>query len=153
MTIPKEIRDKLYSLSQRTVANGFTKEEADSAVQMILKINKRYLVPDQSSKREDVYRAKSTNIKYNIDWNKIATEYLSPERYKQYRLTNTFTYDLIDKISWDLVAANYLHYRDYYVFWDNTERKWKERQGSTNKSKSEKEYRIYCYETFVKLIS
>jgi hypothetical protein len=154
MNIPENIKERIASLSLKTVRNGATPEEEQSAKLMILRIMERYAPKKDSGEPKE-----TVNIKYGhvqqpyvdrqfYDWKKIAKDYLSPTNFKLFEQTNRMTDDLVIKISWDHVAAEHLKYRNFISYIDQTDPIWALLKKSPDKLSATLEYRRKAYEIF-----
>ena len=147
MTMPQEIREKIASLALKTVRNGATESEEQSARAMILRLKEKYDTETKVVKNQYIQQPYVSIQHYN--WKKIAKDYLSPSNFKIFEKTNQMTQDLVDKISWDHVAAEHLVSKNFISYLDQTDPIWNNLKKRTDKLSATLEYRRKAYEIFM----
>lgn len=154
MNIPENIKERISSLSLKTVRNGATPEEEQSANMMILKLKERYTVKVDTAPKSRVYMHQNRTVQapyvqiQEYNWKKIAKDYLSPTNFKHFEYCGHMTKELIEKISWDYVAAEHLNYSNFLSYVDQTEDLWEGLKHAKDKLSATFEYRRKAYEIF-----
>lgn len=144
MAVPESIKEKIRSLSLKTVANGASESEAAAARAMILRLKEKY---GDNSYTPPNKQSEKVSYEENL---KLYREYL------QLGTLDRRSHE----IDWDSIAKYLLtDANDYHRYLSDTHSMWtKKEMTAKNLSKvgsvnylTEKQYRIECYEKFRKI--